>query len=159
MLQLKGAVSHSEGVTHTVPWVSASKNILLDICINDLGTQSRGRQRKCADEAKRDGIINLEQARISHKRILLTLRDGESIPGSSAEQDPAAGDRDNRNSQFQFGILSAGNVWGREGLMAHVTRLMLNSVKRVKCKKLGLKNEGLIHGKEVGRRCRGHCWW
>lgn len=33
-------------------------------------------QRKFADEAKRDAIINLEEARVSHRKIIMTLKTG-----------------------------------------------------------------------------------
>lgn len=44
--------------------------------------------------------------------------------------------------------------------MEHIMRLMSNSMKRVQCKRVGFKNEGLIHVKApgAGRRCRGQCW-
>lgn len=41
-----------------------------------LAQESRRMQRKFADETKRDAIINLEEAKISHGKIIMTLRTG-----------------------------------------------------------------------------------
>lgn len=57
------------------------KLFCLTFALMILAQESRRTQRKLADEAKRDVIINLEEAKISHRRMIMTLRTGVTEKG------------------------------------------------------------------------------